>query len=101
MVPEDALRAVWDCYGALVHARDGDVEAAQLADLLSPYLRACDTDLDGLVACLERVLAVLTLGIAAARTLAEHLARKQGDAPEAVHAVNEILAEWRKAGVAP
>ncbi|WP_066951223.1 hypothetical protein [Streptomyces lushanensis] len=101
VVPEYALRAVWDCYGALVRARDGDVEAAQLADLLSPYLRACDTDQDGLVTCLERVLAVLTLGIAAVRTLAEHLALQQGDAPEAVHAVNEVLTEWRKAGVAP
>ncbi len=53
------------------------------------------SDLDGLVACLERVLAVLTLGIAAVRTLAKHLALKQGDAPEAVYGVTEILAEWR------
>lgn len=101
VVPECTLRAVWDCYGALVSARDGDAEAAQLANLLSPYLRACDTDLYGLVARLERVLAVLSLGIAAVPTLATHLALKQGNAPDAVQAVNEILTAWRKAGVAP
>ncbi|MFE2640187.1 hypothetical protein ACFXKF_36485 [Streptomyces scopuliridis] len=101
VVPEYALRAVWDCYGALVRARDGDVEAERLAGLLSPYLRACDTDLDGLVARLERVIAVLSLGIAAVRTLATHLALKQGNAPDAVQAVTEILTAWRRAGVAP
>ncbi|WP_234310094.1 hypothetical protein [Streptomyces sp. NRRL S-475] len=101
VVPEYALRAVRDCHGAFVRARDGDVEAARLADLLSRYLHACDTDLYGLVACLERVLAVLCLGIAAVRTLATHLALNQGDAPEAVHAVTEVLTAWRKAGVAP
>jgi hypothetical protein len=101
VVPEAALRAVWDCYGALMRARDGDVEAARLADLLSSYLRACDTDLDGLVACVGRVLAVLSLGIDAVRTLDTHLALDQGDAPEAVQAVTEILTGWRKAGVAP
>lgn len=81
-----------------MRATDGD--AAELADSLSPYLRVDDTDLDGLVACLERVLAVLSLGITAVRTLATHLALKQGDAPEAVHAITEILTAWRKADVA-
>ncbi|MEV6421840.1 hypothetical protein [Streptomyces sp. NPDC051662] len=101
VLPEYALRAVWDCHRALVGARDGDVEAARLADLLSLYLDTYDTDLHGLVERLERVLAVLCLGIAAVRTLATHLALKQGNAPDAVQAVNEILTAWRKAGVAP
>ncbi|WP_328373473.1 hypothetical protein OG800_50370 (plasmid) [Streptomyces sp. NBC_00445] len=101
MLPAYALGAVWDCHGAFGCARDGDVEAARLADLLSPYLQAYDTDLYGLVARLERVIAVLCLDIAAVRTLATHLALKQGNAPDAVQAVTEILAAWRKAGVAP
>ncbi|MFD6691045.1 hypothetical protein ACFWEV_34900 [Streptomyces bacillaris] len=102
LVPEHDLRALWACYEALVSAHEEDVEATELANLLSPFLRAYDdTDLEGLVACLGRVLSVLSLGIDAAGTLATHLSLKQHDAPEAVDAVNEILTAWRKAGVAP
>lgn len=39
MLPAYALGAVWDCHGAFGCARDGDVEAARLADLLSPTSR--------------------------------------------------------------
>ncbi|MFD7552174.1 hypothetical protein [Streptomyces sp. NPDC059816] len=100
MLPEYALGAVWDCHGALVRARDGDDEAERLADLLSLYLHY-DTDLHGLVARLERVVAVLCLDIPAVGTLATHLALQQGSTPGAVQAVTEILTAWRKAGVAP
>lgn len=100
MLPDYALSAVWDCHGALVRARDGDDEGERLADLLSLYLHY-DTDLHGLVARLERVVAVLCLGIAAVRTLATHVALQQGSAPEAVRAVTEILTAWREADVAP
>ncbi|MFJ4774035.1 hypothetical protein ACIP88_33840 [Streptomyces uncialis] len=100
MLPEYALNALWDCHGALVRARDGDGEAERLAGLLALYLHH-DTDLHGLVARLERVAAVLCLDITAVRTLATHVALKQGNAPEAVQAVTEILTAWREAGVAP
>ncbi|MEU6405395.1 hypothetical protein [Streptomyces sp. NPDC046985] len=102
VVPERDLRALWACYEALVGAHEGHAEATKLADLLSPFLRAYDdTDLEGLVACVGRVLAVLSLGIDAARALYTHLSSKECDTPEAVDAVTEILTAWRKAGVAP
>ncbi|MDT0413715.1 MULTISPECIES: hypothetical protein [Streptomyces] len=102
LLPEWALSAVWDCHRALVRARDGDEEAADLAGLLGLFLDAVHgLELADLVARLEHVLAVLTLDVPAARTLATHAALQQSDAPEAREALTEIFAVWREAGVAP
>ncbi|GAB2891318.1 hypothetical protein [Streptomyces mayteni] len=98
-LPAYALDAVWACHAAL-HAADSDPDDARLADLLSYYLDSVhSTDLRGLLAAVERVLAVLTLDLPATRELVTHLVLTSAPSPETRAALDEVLAAWRRAGV--
>ncbi|WP_432154820.1 hypothetical protein [Streptomyces tricolor] len=100
LLPAYALDAVWVCHSALVQAADSCGDGAHLAGLLSDYLDGVhSTDLRSLIDALERVLAVLSLDLPAARTLVSHLALTPGPSPDAQAALAEVLAAWRRAGV--
>ncbi|MET9658158.1 hypothetical protein [Streptomyces sp. NPDC006510] len=105
-LPAHTLDALWACRTALVQVTDSDagiaVGSADLADLLS-YCLECfhSTDLRSVIEALDRVLAVLTLDLPAARTLMTTLVLSPGTfGPEAKNAFDRVLVAWRKAGVA-
>lgn len=101
VLPAYALDAVWACRTALAGAAAGDPDSEALADVLSLYLCSVhDADLPGLTGALERVLAVFTLDLPATRTLVAHLALNTGLSPDALAALDDVLAAWRGAGVA-
>jgi hypothetical protein len=101
VLPAYALDAVWACRAALADAAAGDPVAADLADVLSLYLHSVqDVDLPGLIAAVDRVLAVLTLDLPASRVLVSHFALNIGLSSDTGTALNDILAAWRGAGVA-
>ncbi|MFE2936601.1 hypothetical protein [Streptomyces sp. NPDC059278] len=104
-LPAYALDAVWACRTALIQVTDTeasiDAGSADLADLLS-YCLECfhSTDLRSVIEALDRVLAVLTLDLPAARTLMTALVLSPDAVdPEAKSAFEEVLVAWRKAGV--
>ncbi|MFJ2645295.1 hypothetical protein ACIO1C_00930 [Streptomyces sp. NPDC087420] len=73
-LPVYALDAAWSCHAALVRAAETDDESARLASLLSYYLDGAHSiDLRTPIQALERVLAVLSLDLPAARRLMSHL----------------------------
>jgi hypothetical protein len=101
VLPAYALDAVWACRNALAGTATGDPDSEALADVLSLYLYSVhDADLPGLIAALDRVLAVLTLDLPAARTLVSRLALNTGLSPDTRTALDDVLAAWRGAGVA-
>jgi hypothetical protein len=101
VLPAYALDAVWACRTALAGAAAGDPGTEDLADVLSLYLYSVhDVDLPGLISAVDRVLAVFTLDLPAARTLMSSLALKVKLSPEALTAFDGVLAAWRGAGVA-
>jgi hypothetical protein len=101
VLPAYALDAVWACRSALADAAGGDPDAADLADVLALYLYSVhDADLPGLIKALDRVLAVFTLDLPAARTLVTRLALNTGLSPAALAALDDVLTAWRTAGVA-
>ncbi|MFS0697996.1 hypothetical protein [Streptomyces nitrosporeus] len=105
-LPGYALDAVWACHTALLQAAhttpDSDEDAGPLAGLLTHYLQDVHhLEVPDLMGAVERVLAVLSLDLPAARTLLTHLALHPGaDLPEARSAYHDIQAAWRRAGVA-
>ncbi|MGK5631834.1 hypothetical protein [Streptomyces sp. URMC 123] len=100
-LPAFALEAVWACHAALVQAAEGDDDGERLAGLLSYYLDGVHgIYLRGLIGAVERVLAVLSLDLPAARTLVTHLVLNSKASPESGAARDEVLAAWRRAGIA-
>ncbi|MYW03348.1 hypothetical protein [Streptomyces sp. SID3343] len=101
-LPVYALNAVWACHAALVQATaDGDDGGACLVSLLSDYPDPIHSiDLRSLIDALERVLAVLSLDLPAVRKLVIHLVLNAEVGPEARAACDDVLAAWRRAGVA-
>jgi hypothetical protein len=98
-LPVYALDAVWACHDALLQAVDSDTDS-RLASVLSYYLDAVHSiDLRSLIGALERVLAVLSLDLPAARTLVSHLVLSP-EASAKRAALDEVIAAWRRAGVA-
>ncbi|BCM72571.1 hypothetical protein CFC35_38940 [Streptomyces sp. FBKL.4005] len=57
-------------------------------------------DLRSLIDSLERVLAVLSLDVPVVRTLVSHLALNPGPSADGQAALADVLAAWRRAGVA-
>ncbi|MFD4257685.1 hypothetical protein ACFWR9_08635 [Streptomyces sp. NPDC058534] len=101
ILPAYALEAVWTCHTALINAAVGDDDRARLVRALPDYLDAVHgTDLQGLIEALERVLAVFSLDLPAARQFVSHLALGLGTSPEKRAALDEVLAAWKRAGVA-
>ncbi|MFJ7227565.1 hypothetical protein [Streptomyces sp. NPDC098090] len=106
-LPAHALDAVWACRTALVQVTGSDAgidaDSADLADLLS-YCFDCfhSTDLRSVIEALDRVLAVLSLDLPAARTLMTTfvLSPEAFGGLKAKSAFDEVLTAWRKAGVA-
>ncbi|MER8237322.1 hypothetical protein [Streptomyces sp. NPDC094049] len=95
------LKAVWACHQALGRALHRDDDAERLADLLTPYLHMVrETDLRSTIDTLERVLAVVALDLPAARTLATRIALSGNLGDTGRAALDEILAAWRRAGIA-
>ncbi|MFB7031540.1 MULTISPECIES: hypothetical protein [unclassified Streptomyces] len=102
LLPAHALEAIWACRAALARATDPDDDAERLADLLDTdgYLQPVHhTDLPSLIEALDRVLAVLTLDLPAARTLATRVALNGEIDEEGQAAFDEILAAWRRAKI--
>ncbi|CAM5286907.1 hypothetical protein GCM10010329_85830 [Streptomyces spiroverticillatus] len=101
LLPTYAADAVWACHTALVQAAEPDDDSEHLNALLTDYLTAVhDTNLRGLTEALERVLAVLTLDLPAARPLITHLVLKTEVSQEDRAALDDVLEAWREAGVA-
>jgi len=103
-LPGHALDAVWACHAALLQAAgttpDSDEEAGPLAGLLAHYLKDVHhIEVTDLVGAVERILAVLSLDLPAARTLITHLALNPEAGPEARSAYANVRAAWRRAGV--
>lgn len=105
-LPAYALDAVLACRTALVQVAGSDTgidaDSADLAELLS-YCLDCfhSTDLRSVIAALDRVLAVLTLDLPAARRLMTNLVlNPEAVGPEAKSTFDEVLLAWRRAGVA-
>lgn len=105
-LPGYALDAVWVCHAALLQAAhttpDSDEDAGPLAGLLAHYLQDVHhLEVADLIGAVERILAVLSLDLPAARTLLIHLAlNPEAVPPEARSAYHDIQAAWRRAGVA-
>ncbi|QMU78393.1 hypothetical protein GXW83_24470 [Streptacidiphilus sp. PB12-B1b] len=101
-MPHHALDAVWACHAALAGAVDsspGD-DGAHLANLLPDYLQVVHgTDLRGVIASLERVLAVLTLDLPGTYELVTRALLRQDLTADNRAAFNEVLTAWRSAGV--
>ncbi|MGA5874021.1 hypothetical protein [Streptomyces cinereoruber] len=90
-----ALEAVWACRAALIRATGHNDDAERLADLLDGYLQPVHhTGLSGLIEAVDRVLAVLTLDLSIARTLAARVALNGeiGEGEEGRAAFDEVLA---------
>jgi hypothetical protein len=104
VLPAYVLDAAWACRSALAGAAgavDGDPASADLADVLALYLHSVqDADLPGLIEALDRILAVLTLDLPAAHTLMARLALNVQLGPDNLTALDDVLAAWRRAGVA-
>ncbi|MDQ1033608.1 hypothetical protein QFZ75_000024 [Streptomyces sp. V3I8] len=99
-----ALNAVWACHAALLQAADtapdSDDDAGRLAGLLAFYLDSVHhIEVPALIGAVERVLAVLSLDLPAARTLITHLVLNPDVGPEARSAYDDVRAAWRRAGV--
>ncbi|MER5442584.1 hypothetical protein [Streptomyces sp. NPDC002790] len=100
ILPPYVLEAVWTCHTTLINAA-GDGDQVHLVRVLPDYLDAVhDIDLQGLIEALERVLAVFTLDLPAARQFVSHLALGLGAGPERRAALDAVLAAWKRAGVA-
>ncbi|MGK5631761.1 hypothetical protein [Streptomyces sp. URMC 123] len=100
-MPAFALEAVWACHAALVQAAEGDDDGVRLVGLLLYYLDGVHgIDLRGLIGVVERVLAVFSLDLPAVRTLVTHLVLNSEAGPESWAACDEVLAAWRRAGIA-
>lgn len=100
-LPAYALDAVWNCHAALVRAVDADDDSERLANLLADYLDGVHgTNLPGLIDALDRVLAVLTLDLPAARKLVARLLLSPEASPESQADLDEVRAAWNRAGVA-
>ena len=96
-----ALDAVWACHACLTQAATvpGD-DGARLADLLPDYLEAVhDTDLPGVIALLERILAVLTLDLPGTDLLVTRLLLQQEVTADGRTVLADVQAAWRDAGV--
>lgn len=97
LLPAHVLEAIWSCRTALTRATGHDAE--RLAGLLDSYLDPVhDIDLPGLMDALDQVLAVLTLDLPAARTLAARVALNRGIREEDQEVLDEIRAAWRRTG---
>ncbi|MEY9839470.1 hypothetical protein [Streptacidiphilus sp. EB103A] len=101
-VPVYALEAVRACRAALVEASGSSPgsDGARLADLLSDYLEVVhETDLRGVIAVLERILAVLALDLPSADILLTRLLLQQEVSPGHRAVLDDVLVAWRNAGV--
>ena len=101
-VPAFALDAVWACRAALAQAADSSPggDGARLAGLLPDYLEVVhDTDLRGLTAMLERILAVLTLDLPGTDMLLTRLLLQQEASPDHLAVLDDVRVAWRNAGV--
>ncbi|MFD9069799.1 hypothetical protein [Streptomyces lasiicapitis] len=100
ILPAYVLDAVWTCHAALIQAAAGDDDRAHQVRVLPDYLDAVHgADLQGLIDALERVLAVFSLDLPAARRFVSHLALGLGTSPEKRAALDEVLTAWQRAGV--
>ncbi|MEU3401338.1 hypothetical protein [Streptomyces filamentosus] len=98
LLPAHALEAIWSCRTALARTTGHD-DAERLAGLLDSYLDPVhDIGLPGLMDALDQVLAVLTLDLPAARTLATRVALNSGIREEDQEVLDEIRAAWRRTG---
>ncbi|MEU4507727.1 hypothetical protein [Streptomyces sp. NPDC024089] len=101
VLPGYRLKALRACRDALVGAAAADPDAAYLTDQLAYYLDlAHGTDLPTLARTTTMVLAVLTPDLVAASTLITHLSVGSGDDASMRTAYDEVVAAWRRAGLA-
>ncbi|MEU3262391.1 hypothetical protein ABZ694_32210 [Streptomyces albidoflavus] len=97
------LEALWSVVDVLRRSGDASASNEDLANLVRMYLWENEAHhpgaLEDLVKALERVLAVLTLDIPAAREIATALALGQEVSPTLQRAVAEVRDVWRAAGI--
>ncbi|MBF4138141.1 hypothetical protein [Streptomyces albidoflavus] len=97
------LEALWSVVDVLRRSGDAPAGNEDLANLVRMYLWENEAHHPGaladLIKALERVLAVLTLDIPAAREIATALALRREVSPALQHAVAEVRDVWRAAGI--
>ncbi|MFH9959044.1 hypothetical protein ACH4OX_33175 [Streptomyces roseolus] len=97
-VPVFQLNALRSVRAELAHARDGEPAAEHLREFLTSYGEPFDQTPASLLATLDRVLAVLDLDLPAVYTVTLALLARRALDPDAYE---EIVAAWKKAGIAP
>jgi hypothetical protein len=103
-LPAFQLEALWQVLGVLRRARDADGDADQVLDLVRDYAMRCflpPRSVDDVVTGMERVLAVLSLGIPTVRTVATTLLLEGERDVEFRSARDELLDAWRAVGIDP
>ncbi|MFI1312805.1 hypothetical protein ACH4TS_22075 [Streptomyces albidoflavus] len=97
------LEALWNVLDVLRRSGDDPAGNEALAKLVRMYLWENEAHHPGtladLIKAVERVLAVLTLDIPAVREIAAALALGREASPGLQHAVAELRAIWRAAGI--
>jgi hypothetical protein len=98
-LPAHKLEALWQVRAALAAAVEHEADTESLLSLLQDYLDITDRTPDGLLRELDTILAVLTLDLPAAHTVATTLLL-DGDRDEAFHtAYRQITTAWAAAGI--